>query len=61
MQANGIHVEPLFSSPGNPHNITALLETIVKLKQDVKLCQQEKNAAIEQLNCLISLIKRYLK
>lgn len=58
MQAKGIHVEPLFSSPGNPHNITALLETIVKLKQDVKLCQQEKNAAIEQLNCLISLIKR---
>ncbi|CAG2191748.1 unnamed protein product [Mytilus edulis] len=58
MQAKGIHVEPLFSSPGNPHNTTALLDTITKLKQDVKLCQHEKNAAIEQLNCLISLIKR---
>lgn len=58
MQAKGVHVEPLFSAPGNPHNTTALLDTISKLKQDVKLCQQEKNAAIEQLNCLISLIKR---
>lgn len=57
MQAKGV-VEPLYSVPGNPHNTTVLLDTIAKLKQDVKLCQQEKNAVVEQLNCLISLIKR---
>lgn len=59
MPIGGVHGDRVLYGPvGHPQNTTALLDTIAKLKQDIAQCHTEKHTLAEQMNVLITLVKR---
>lgn len=49
--------EKLYGLPG-PQNSAVLMDIISKLKQDLQQSKAENHKLVDQLNCLISLVKR---
>ncbi|XP_069113485.1 uncharacterized protein [Argopecten irradians] len=58
MPVGGQGDRALYGHVGHPQNMTALLDTITKLKQDIAQSHIEKQNLAEQMNVLITLIKR---
>ena len=55
-----IHGEKLYGPPG-PQNNAVLMDIITKLKRDLQQSRTENGKLVDQLNVLISLVKRYIK
>ena len=49
--------EKLYGPPG-PQNSAVLMDIIGKLKHDLQQSRAENGKLVDQLNCLISLVKR---
>ncbi|XP_033755528.1 uncharacterized protein LOC117338332 [Pecten maximus] len=58
MPVGGQGDRALYGHVGHPQNMTALLDTITKLKQDIAQSHAEKQNLAEQMNVLITLVKR---
>ena len=52
-----VHGEKLYGPPG-PQNNAVLMDIISKLKQDLQQSKAENGKLVDQLNVLISLVKR---
>jgi len=53
----GQHQERLYGPPG-PQNSAVLMDIIGKLKKDLQKSRADNSKLVDQLNCLISLVKR---
>ncbi|XP_060081115.1 uncharacterized protein LOC132560469 [Ylistrum balloti] len=58
MPVGGQGDRAVYGHVGHPQNMTALLDTITKLKQDIAQSHAEKQNLAEQMNVLITLVKR---
>ena len=54
-----IHGEKLYGPPG-PQNNAVLMDIISKLKKELQQSKAENGKLVDQLNVLISLVKRYI-